>query len=37
MQLPIVTIFVRHRPDCPHRDEFYKRCNFWKQLRTLPS
>jgi integrase/recombinase XerD len=33
MQVPIVTIFVRHSPDCPHHDEFYKRCQCWKHLR----
>ena len=33
-QVPVITIFVRHSGDCPHRgDEFYKRCNCWKHLR----
>lgn len=33
-QVPVITIFVRHSSDCPHRgDEFYKRCNCWKHLR----
>ena len=31
--VPIVTIFVRHSRSCPHRDEFFKRCNCWKHLR----
>jgi site-specific recombinase XerD len=33
LQLPILTIFVRHSSACPHRDEFYKRCDCWKHLR----
>jgi len=33
LQLPIVTIFVRHSSQCPHRDEFFKRCTCWKHLR----
>ncbi|HUI44235.1 MAG TPA: tyrosine-type recombinase/integrase [Terriglobia bacterium] len=33
-QVPVVTIFVRHSPACPHQgDEFYKRCSCWKHLR----
>ena len=32
-QVPVVTIFVRHSSNCPHRDEFFKRCNCWKHLR----
>ena len=32
-QVPIVTIFVRHSPSCPHQDEFFKRCACWKHLR----
>jgi site-specific recombinase XerD len=33
LQLPVITVFVRHRSACPHRDEFYKRCDCWKHLR----
>ncbi len=34
MQVPVITIFVRHSADCPHRgDEFYKRCSCRKHLR----
>lgn len=31
--VPIATIFVRHSRTCPHKDEFFKRCNCWKHLR----
>src|ERR1700727_2003608 len=31
---PVVTIFVRHAADCPHKgDGFYKRCDCRKSLR----
>lgn len=34
MQVPVITIFVRHSADCAHAgEEFYKRCNCWKHLR----
>ena len=26
IQIPLVTIFVRHGSDCPQRDELYRRC-----------
>ena len=32
--VPVITIFVRHDPDCPYADDaFYKRCRCWKHLR----
>jgi site-specific recombinase XerD len=33
LQPPFVTIYVRHNSACPHRDEFYRRCDCWKHLR----
>jgi len=33
LQPPFVTIYVRHSSTCPHRDEFYRRCDCWKHLR----
>lgn len=34
MEAPVITIFVRHSPDCKyHGDEFCKRCNCKKHLR----
>jgi integrase/recombinase XerD len=33
-EVPLVTIFVRHSEDCPHKgDSFYKRCQCRKSLR----
>jgi integrase/recombinase XerD len=33
-EVPLVTIFVRHSADCPHKgDSFYKRCQCRKTLR----
>jgi integrase/recombinase XerD len=34
LAIPLVTIFVRHSADCPHKDDaFYKRCKCLKHLR----
>jgi integrase/recombinase XerD len=33
IQIPLVTIFVRHGSDCPQRDELYRRCACRKHLR----